>query len=65
MLSDLHHLTWNGRVCWLFYKIRRQFIAPAPNMDRCIMGYPIDADVRCPRFALPGEMWCVKHVERG
>lgn len=63
ILSDLRYLTWNGRVSWLFYKIRRRFIAPAPNMDRCVMGYPVDADVRCPRFAVGDGMWCKRHQD--
>lgn len=63
--EDLVHLTWRGRVSWAWYAIRRVFLRPAPEGDRCIMGYPIGEYVRCPRrIADDDGLWCDHHRPR-
>lgn len=58
----MRHLTWRGRLDVIYYAARRLFIAPAPDYERCIMGYPIDPAVRCPRPAdVSLGLWCKRH----
>lgn len=63
MWDDLVHLTWLGRRERIWYAMRRIFVADAPNMERCIMGYPISPGMRCPRYSLPGSLWCKRHID--
>jgi hypothetical protein len=56
-------LTWRGRLEHVYYLLRRHIIAPAPDSDRCCMGWPIGPDDQCPRYAEPSSLWC-RHHER-
>lgn len=62
MLSDFAHLTWRGRLSMAYYAARRLIVTPAPEADRCIMGYPVGEHVRCPRRAIgTSYLWCRHH----
>lgn len=34
---------------------------PAPVGDRCVMGSVVHPWAWCPRAAVPGSLWCVRH----
>lgn len=58
-------LTNQGRLAAVTYAIRRIFIRPAPEGERCIMGYPVSEAVRCPRHIADDDqdqLWCYKHL---
>ena len=61
-VEELSHLTWSGRLSWAYYAIRQRFVTPAPEGDRCIMGYPVGAHLRCPRRSDRGGLWCARHA---
>ena len=61
----MRHLTWRGRVSWVYYRLRGVFIEPAPPAERCFMGAPVGPDVHCPRYAIRKDvgmcLWCKHH----
>lgn len=62
-LEQLWHCTWRGRAEWVWYRIRERFVVPAPAHRRCIMGYPIGPDMRCPRGVVDDGLWCRRHAK--
>lgn len=58
-------LNWSGRRSVVYYALRRLVVAPAPDDDRCFMGAPIGDEVRCPRRAVKGRIWCRRHADTG
>lgn len=56
----LLHLTWRGRVSAAYYALRRLFVRPAPEWERCWMGAPVDPMVHCPRWS-GDDLWCAHH----
>ena len=63
-VQELAHLTWAGRVTWVYYALRRLFVRPAPSEDRCFMGAPIGGLIHCPRRAEGDDIWCRQHGGR-
>jgi hypothetical protein len=58
MGGEWRHLTRNGQACWIWYRLRRLIVQPAPSADRCFMGSPVGEHVHCARRGQPGSLWC-------
>lgn len=54
-------LTIRGRLSVAYYRLRRLFVAPAPDGHRCFMGEPVAPEVHCPRRVGTGGLWCAWH----